>query len=65
MPLLATSSANDFGWDNIFLRWLETSSVLDDPSTTLVYGLSCSGNSKNVVKALDYAANHLKFKTFN
>ena len=59
-----TSSANDFGWDNIFLRWLETSSVLDDASNTLVYGLSCSGNSKNVVKALDYASNQLGFKTF-
>ena len=59
-----TSSANDFGWDNIFQRWLETSSVLDDPSNTLVYGLSCSGNSKNVIKALDYAHDTLKFKTF-
>ena len=59
-----TSSANDFGWDNIFSRWLETSSVLDDPETTLVYGLSCSGNSKNVVKALDYAVDKLNFKTF-
>lgn len=59
-----TSSANDFGWENIFLRWLETSSVLDEPGSTLVYGLSCSGNSKNVIKALDYAHDKLNFSTF-
>ena len=59
-----TSSANDFGWDNIFVRWLETSSILDDPKKTLVYGMSCSGNSTNVVKALKYSKDTLGFEIF-
>ena len=59
-----TSSANDHGWDNIFVNWLETSSILDDPDSTFVYGMSCSGNSTNVIKALDYASSKLNFNTF-
>ena len=58
-----TSNANDHGWESIFVRWLETSAILDDPSTTLVYGMSCSGNSANVIKAFDYAHNKLGFST--
>ena len=59
-----TSSANDHGWENIFLRWLETSAMLDDPNTTLVYGMSCSGNSKNVINSFNYAHNKMGFDTF-
>lgn len=58
-----TSNANDHGWDNIFVRWLETSAVLDNPATTLIYGMSCSGNSKNVINAFDYAHEKFGFKT--
>ena len=59
-----SSNANDYGWENTFVRWLETSSILDNPETTLVYGMSCSGNSKNVIKALEFAHEKLNFKTF-
>tara|TARA_Y100000589_G_C27180243_1_gene640432 strand:+ start:1828 stop:2418 length:591 start_codon:yes stop_codon:yes gene_type:complete len=59
-----SSNANDHGWENTFVRWLETVSMLDEPETTLVYGMSCSGNSKNVIKALEYAHTTLKFNTF-
>ena len=59
-----SSNANDHGWENTFLRWLETSAILDDPSSTMVYGMSCSGNSLNVIKAFDYAINHYGFDTF-
>ena len=59
-----SSNANDHGWENTFLRWLETSAILDDPSSTMVYGMSCSGNSLNVIKAFDYAINHFGFETF-
>ena len=58
-----TSNANDHGWDNIFVRWLETSAILDNPSSTLVYGMSCSGNSKNVINAFQYAHEKFGFKT--
>ena len=58
-----TSNANDHGWENIFVRWLETSAILDNPSNTLVYGMSCSGNSKNVINAFQYAHERYGFKT--
>ena len=59
-----TSNANDYGWENTFVRWLETSAILDNPDTTMLYGLSCSGNSKNVINALQYADTELGFQTF-
>ena len=59
-----TSTANDYGWDNTFVRWLETTSILDDPKTTMIYGMSCSGNSTNVIKGLEFAHEKLGFKTF-
>ena len=47
---LITSLANDYGWNNLFLRWLElqrkTGKMKDD---AMILGLSCSGGSKNVV----------------
>ena len=59
-----TSNANDHGWENIFVRWLETSAILDDPSSTMIYGMSCSGNSTNVVKAFEYGFSHYGFRSF-
>ena len=50
-----TSCANDHGYENLFIRWLETSGVTDTPSKTMVIGLSCSGNSKNITRALSWA----------
>ncbi len=58
-----TSSANDYGFNELFVRWLETTSVVDVPNDCLVIGLSCSGNSVNVVKALHWADEN-KFETF-
>ena len=47
---LITSVANDYGYNNVFLRWLElqkvTGKMSDNP---MIIGLSCSGNSKNIV----------------
>jgi len=48
---LITALANDEGYDMIFLRQME--SVLKEGD--VVIALSVSGNSKNVVKALQYA----------
>jgi D-sedoheptulose 7-phosphate isomerase len=50
-----TSCANDHGFENLFVRCLETSGSTDDPSTSMVIGLSCSGNSKNITRALSWA----------
>jgi phosphoheptose isomerase len=50
-----TSNANDFGFNQAFMRWMETTSIgIDNPGTTLVIGLSCSGNSANIIDALIY-----------
>jgi len=53
-----TAIANDFGYENIFARQLEALLNKND----LVIGISTSGNSKNVINALDYA-NELGVKT--
>jgi len=48
-----TSNANDFGFDNIFTKWLQTKvHGIENPKETLILGLSCSGNSKNVLSTL-------------
>jgi len=46
-----TSIGNDFGYENIFSRQLEALLNKKD----LVIGISTSGNSLNVIKALEYA----------
>ena len=51
-----TSNANDHGHEMLFLRWLETTLLeTDDMSDYLVIGMSCSGNSINVINALHWA----------
>ncbi len=50
---LLTSIANDFGYDKIFQNWLEHYSNPNERS--MVIGFSGSGNSKNVVSALNWA----------
>lgn len=46
-----TAYANDIGFDGIFERQLEALGGKDD----VVFGISTSGNSKNVVRAIEYA----------
>ena len=59
-----TSNANDHGYDKIFIRWLETiAGGVENPSDCLVIGLSCSGNSGNVIDAIHWAADN-GFETF-
>lgn len=45
-----TSSANDYGFDSIFERWLINCVNTSKPS--LLIGLSCSGRSKNILNAM-------------
>lgn len=46
-----TAIGNDFGYENIFLKQLEA--VFEDGD--LLIGISASGNSINVIKAIEYA----------
>ena len=50
---LLTSIANDFGYENIFKNWLDLYANPNERS--MVIGFSGSGNSKNVVSALNWA----------
>jgi phosphoheptose isomerase len=52
-PSMMTSSANDWGYDSIFTRWLEAYSGRMRENSMII-GLSSSGNSKNVVDALNW-----------
>lgn len=52
-----TSNANDHGFANLFVRWLETVATIEDHSECLVVGMSCSGNSSNIINALHWADN--------
>jgi len=53
---LMTSIANDYGYNNLFLSWLElqrkTGKMKDD---AMIIALSCSGGSKNVVSCCHWA----------
>ena len=50
-----TSNANDYGYDNIFTRWLDTTILPGDEDHSMIIGLSCSGRSRNVINALNWA----------
>ena len=51
---IITAIANDFGYEDIFLRQLEVIGEKND----LVVGISASGNSQNIIKAFEYAKNN-------
>jgi phosphoheptose isomerase len=53
---LITSVSNDYGFNNMFVRWLELYKKRNTKaSETMVIGLSCSGTSKNVISSLHWA----------
>ena len=53
---LMTSVANDYGWNNLFLRWLELQKNSGKMSRkSMIIGLSCSGGSKNVTSCCHWA----------
>jgi D-sedoheptulose 7-phosphate isomerase len=49
-----TAISNDLGYEDIFIEQLKAFLKRDD----LVIGISGSGNSENVVRAMEYAAGH-------
>jgi len=57
-----TAISNDFGYENVFKRQLEALLNKND----LVIGISTSGNSSNIINALDYAKSfHAKVVGFS
>ena len=58
-----TSNANDHGYEMLFVRWLETIAAIENKDDCLVIGMSCSGNSINVINALHWA-DEKEFDTF-
>ena len=50
-----TSNANDHGFNHIFVRWLETVTLPTETNNTLIIGMSCSGNSANIITTLHWA----------
>lgn len=53
---LITSVANDYGYNNMFIKWLELHKKrLGSNKKILIIGLSCSGTSKNIISALHWA----------
>lgn len=48
---ILTSIANDFGFEHVFSRQLEANAVSGD----VFFAISTSGNSKNIIKAVEYA----------
>ena len=58
-----TSNANDHGFEHMFVRWLETVACVEDPEDCLMIGMSCSGNSANVINALHWSQDN-NFETF-
>ena len=58
-----TSNANDHGYDKIFIRWLDTIASVEKAEDCLIIGLSCSGNSGNVVDTLHWGED-LGYSTF-
>ena len=47
-----TSSANDYGYNDLFAHWLSHICPTSTMPETLVIGLSCSGTSLNIAKGL-------------
>jgi|9_EtaG_2_1085328.scaffolds.fasta_scaffold09772_2 phosphoheptose isomerase len=60
-PSYLTSIANDYGYNNIFMRWFEDYAMKN--TNSMVIGFSGSGGSKNVISTLSFANDKYDFKT--
>jgi D-sedoheptulose 7-phosphate isomerase len=49
---VVSAYGNDEGWENMYVKQLE---VVFDQGKDCAFGISCSGNSENVVRALRWA----------
>lgn len=58
-----TSLANDYEYENLFIKWLDSTILPEEIGDSMVIGMSCSGNSKNITRCLSWA-NSKGFETF-
>jgi phosphoheptose isomerase len=58
-----TSLANDYEYENLYIKWLDSIVIEGEIGDSLVIGMSCSGNSKNITRCLSWA-NSKGFETF-
>ena len=59
--VVATSLINDVGWDQWMVSWLQQrtcSRTKEQIKNSLVYGISSSGTSTDIIKALQWAADN-------
>jgi hypothetical protein len=59
-----TAAANDWGYENLFLSWLERMNKNGDifNGRSMILGVSSSGNSENIIKCLKWGSDN-KVKT--
>ncbi len=50
---VTTAISNDIGYENIFLAQIKNEITAND----ILLSISCSGNSPNIIKAVEYAKN--------
>jgi D-sedoheptulose 7-phosphate isomerase len=50
-----TSNANDHGFNHTFIRWLDNVTLPSELGDSLVVGMSCSGNSTNIINTMHWA----------
>jgi len=53
-PCMITCLGNDYGYENIYVEWFKRFLV---PETDTIIAISSSGESFNIIKAIDYASN--------
>jgi len=54
-PTMITSVANDWGYENIFVKWLQSQkNKIQFNEKTLIIGISSSGNSSNIINVLNW-----------
>lgn len=52
---IITSISNDYGYNHLFMRWIKMRTDLCKDKKSMVLGISCSGNSKNIIGPLTWA----------
>lgn len=57
-----TSIANDAGYENVFMKWLDL--YADKKKKSLLISFSATGTSKNIINAINWASKRKNFDNF-
>lgn len=52
---MITSLSNDYGYNHLFMKWLKIRTSTKKNNKIMVIGVSCSGNSKNIITPIYWA----------